>query len=203
MQQPKCKISRRLGTNIFPKCAKVYSRRPYPPGQKKKRRTAAPSEYGRELKEKQKLRYLYNLKENQFRNYVKDILKRSGRIEDAPTALMQLLERRLDNVVFRLGLAASRQQSRQMVSHGHFMVNGRKVTVPSYQLKLEDEITIRPGSSGKEIFKDLETRLNKYEAPSWLEFDKKILKGRVTGYPLFEHVAPPVEISSIFEFYSR
>lgn len=203
MQQPKCKISRRLGTSLFPKCAKVYSRRPYPPGQKKKRRTTALSEYGRELQEKQKLRYLYNLKEKQFRNYVKDILSRGGRIQNAPTALIQLLERRLDNVVFRLGFAVSRQQARQMVSHGHFMVNKRKVTVPSYSVKIGDTISVRPRSHNKEIFRDIELKLAKYQPPAWLELDKKTLEAKVVGYPSFEEVMPPVEIASVFEFYSR
>lgn len=203
MQQAKCKISRRLGVNVFPKCGKVFARRPYPPGPKKKRRAAHLSEYGRELREKQKLKYLYNLREKQFSNYVKEILARRARAQDASAALMQKLERRLDNAVFRLGFAITRQQARQMVSHGHFVVNQRKVTIPSYQLRVGDEVSICPGSQKKVIFRDLQVRLNKYEVPLWLELDKRGFKGKVIRYPSFEEAVPPAEISSIFEFYSR
>lgn len=203
MPQARCKISRRLGINLFQKCAKAYSRRPYPPGPKKKRSPSPLSEYGHELREKQKLRYLYNIKERQFRNYVKDILKKGGKVENAPAVLMQTLERRLDNVVFRLGFAVSRQQARQMVSHGHFMVNQRKVNIPSYQVKIGDRISVRPRSIKKAIFQNIELKLAKYELPSWLKLDKKTLQAHVVGYPSFEEIAPPVEIASIFEFYSR
>lgn len=203
MTQAKCKISRRLGTNIFIKCTKVYARRPYPPGPKKKRAASSLSEYGRQLIEKQKLRFLYNIKEKQFKIYVKKILAKRGRIEDAPTALIQMLERRLDNVVFRLGLAVSRQQARQLVNHGHIMVNNRKVNIPSYQVKIGDEISIQPQSTNKAVFKDIRLKIAKYNPPSWLQFNKEELKAKVVSYPSLEEAAPPVEISSVFEFYSR
>ncbi len=203
MQKAKCKISRRLGLNIFPKCAKVYARRPYPPGEKKKRPTPPLSEYGRQLREKQKLKYLYNLRERQFRNYVRKILERRHRIEDASSALMQLLERRLDNVVYRLGFATTRQQARQIVSHGHIMVNNRKVTIPSYQVKEGDEITIRPESRKRVLFQNIEKRFAKHKPPSWLALDPQKVQGKVISLPSFEEVAPPVDIASIFEFYSK
>lgn len=203
MVQAKCKISRRLGVNIFPKCGKTFSRRPYPPGPKKKRRTAQLSEYGKELREKQKLRYLYNLREKQFGNYVNSILGRRGRVEDAATALIRVLEKRLDNVVFRLGFATTRQQARQLVSHGHFLVNQKRTTVPSYQLKKGDEVSIRSQSRQKAIFKDLEARLKGYQSPSWTEFNSVNLTGKIVGEPSLAEAAPPVEIASIFEFYSR
>jgi len=180
------------------------SRRPYPPGPtKKKRRVAALSEYGKELREKQKLKYLYNLKERQFRNYVKTILAKRERTESAPELLIQKLEKRVDNVVFRLGFAKTRQQARQLVSHGHFLVNGRKTTIPSQQVDIGDEVSIRPQSLSKGIFRDLTVYLKKYNPPSWLELDKVNFKGRVVANPSLEEAKPPVELSSIFEFYSR
>lgn len=203
MPQAKCKISRRLGVNIFPKCGKIFARRPYPPGPKKKRRAVPLSEYGKELREKQKLQYLYNLRERQFSNYVKKVLAVAKKGKDAQTLLLQLLELRLDNVAFRLGFAKTRHQARQLVSHGHFMVNKRRITVPSYQLKVGDEISIRPGSKNKIIFQDLEMRLKNYQLPSWLELDKKNFVGKVINLPSFEEVVPPAETSSIIEFYSR
>lgn len=204
MSQARCKISRRLGVNLFSKCAKVVSRRPSPPGpQKKKRRTAPLSEYGKELREKQKLQYLYNLRERQFRNYVKAILARRGKVENAPQFLVQTLERRLDNVIFRLGFATTRQQARQMVSHGHFLVNGRKITIPSHEVRMKDEISIRPQSARKGVFRDLAMRLKGYVPPSWLQLDKEHFKGKVIGIPSLEEAMPPAEISAIFEFYSR
>ena len=203
MIQAKCKISRRLGVNVFPKCGKVVARRPYPPGPKKKRRTAQLSEYGKEMREKQKLRYLYNLREKQFGNYVRNILTRRGGSEDAAVALIQARERRLDNAVFRLGFAATRQQARQMVSHGHFLVNQKRTTVPSYQIKKGDEVALRLQSRQKTLFKELGPRLKSYQSPVWLELDAEKLTGKIVGDPSLEEAAPPVEMSSIFEFYSR
>jgi small subunit ribosomal protein S4 len=204
MKQAKCKISRRLGVPIFSKCAKVLSRRPYPPGYTKRKRRPAPlSEYGKELREKQKLKYLYNLRERQFRNYVKAILAKRTKVESAPELLIQMLERRLDNVVFRLGFAKTRQQARQLVAHGHFLVNGRKTTIPSQQLKTGDEISIRQQSLSNGIFRDLKSQLKNYNPPSWLTLDKDNFTGKVIGTPSLEEVQPPAEISPIFEFYSR
>lgn len=204
MQGAKCKISRRLGANLFQKCAKVVSRRPYPPGPPKKKRGASPlSEYGKELREKQKLRYLYNVRERQFRRYVKEILAKRERAESASELLLQTLERRLDNVVFRLGFAKTRQQARQLVSHGHFLVNGKRTTIPSRQVRTGDEISLRPQSLSRAIFRDLATYIKSYTPPSWLELDKENFKGKVVGIPSLEEALPPAEISAVFEFYSR
>ncbi len=203
MQQAKCKISRRLGTNIFPKCEKAFARRPYIATPRKNRRSPGLSEYGKELKEKQKLKFLYNLKEKQFSNYVKNILARRSRVGDASAYLIKLLELRLDNVAYRLGFAATRQQSRQMVSHGHLMVNGRKITIPSYMVRSGDEISIRPQSKEKGLFKNMGLRLKNVQAPSWLELDKENFKAKVVADPSLAEAMPPVEISAIFEFYSR
>ena len=205
-----CKICRRLGTKLFLKGEKCFSpkcpmlRRPYPPG-KKKRRRGNISEYNRELREKQKLRNWYNLSETQFNKYVKVVLKKRGSstVQDAPTLLIQKLEKRFDNVIFRMGFADSRPQARQLVSHGHFLINNKKVDIPSYQVKQGDKISISESARKKSNFQNLPVLLKKKQIASWLSVDTKKLEGEVKSLPTLEEVAPPVEISMIFEFYSR
>lgn len=209
MIDSKCKICRRLGVKLFlkgekclsPKCPMV--KRAYPPGQKGKRRSSPPSEYARELREKQKLKNWYNLKERQFKNYVKEALSQRGKVEDATVFLIKNLESRLDNVVFRLGFATSRKAARQLVSHGHFLVNGRSVNIPSYRLKKGDVISLKPQKIKKGIFQNLKNLLKKHKTQSWLSLDAEKLEGKVLSEPKIEEVAPPVEIPAIFEFYSR
>lgn len=209
MINSKCKICRRLRVKLFlkgekclsPKCPIV--KRNYPPGQKGKRRPSHLSEYGKLLREKQKLKNWYNLKERQFKNYVKEILERRGKIEDASNSLIKILESRLDNVVFRLGFAISRAQARQLVSHDHFLVNGKSINAPSYLVKKRDLISIKPQKIKKAIFQNLKNLLKKHKTPSWLELNVEKLEGKVVGEPSLEEAAPPVEISAIFEFYSR
>lgn len=209
MIDKKCRICRRLGEKLFlkgekclsPKCPLI--RRPYPPGQKGKRRFRRLSEYGKQLKEKQKLKKWYSLRERQFKKYVREVLESRRKIEDAPSLLIKKLERRLDNVIFRLGVADSRSQARQLVSHGHFLVNGKPVNIPSFLVKKGDKITLRASSKKKSIFQNLQVKLKKYQPPSWLSFDVKSLIGEVVGSPTLEEAAPPADISAIFEFYSR
>jgi small subunit ribosomal protein S4 len=209
MIDSKCKICRRAGVKLFlkgekclsPKCSMV--KKPYPPGQKRKRRGGSLSEYGKELREKQKLRNWYNLKERQFRKYIKEAMEARGKVEDASAVLIKLLESRLDNAVFRLGFSSSRALSRQLVSHRHFLVNDRSVNVPSYSVKKGDKIKLKPKSSKKNIFRNLSSILKKQKPPSWLELDSEKLEGKVIGEPNLEEAAPPAETSSIFEFYSR
>lgn len=183
------------------KCA--LKRRPYPPGQKGKRRQAGFSEYGKQLREKQKLKNLYHLRERQFKKYVKEVLEKRGRVEDAANLLIRKLESRLDNVVFRLGFARSRAQARQLVSHGHFLVNGKAINIPSHQLKKGDLVSFKPQKSKKATFQNIKNMLKRYKTQSWLELNAEKLEGRVIGEPSIEEVAPPVEISTIFEYYSR
>lgn len=209
MINSKCKICRRAGVKLFlkgdkclsPKCPIV--KRPYPPGPKKKRRKAAFSEYGKELREKQKLKNWYNLNERQFRKYVRGVLEKRGKVEDSALLLVQKLESRFDNVIFRLGWAASRSQARQLVSHGHFLINNRSNNIPANQLKKGDKISIHPASLKKAIFKSLPVALKKYQPPSWLEINKEKLEGKVQTLPTLEEAALPAEISVIFEYYSR
>jgi small subunit ribosomal protein S4 len=180
-------------------------KRPYPPGPKGKRRKGPPSEFAKQLAEKQKLRKIYNLSERQFKNYVKEILKKRGRalVGDASVELIKVLESRLDNTVFRLGFATSRKQARQLVSHGYFLVNGKSVNIPSYLVKKGDVISLKPGKLKKKICQNFKDLLKKYNPPSWFEFNKEKLEGKVIGEVNVEEIAPPVEISTIFEYYSK
>lgn len=204
-----CAICRRLGVKLFLKGERCLSlkcamiKKAYPPGQKRKKARSSSSEYAKELKEKQKLRNWYNLKENQFRKYVRTTLEARGKIEDAGALLIKTLESRLDNVIFRLGFAPSRTQARQMICHRHFSVNDRAVNIPSHLVKKGDKIAVRPISQKKAIFRELPNILKKYKPPSWLELNSAKLEGKVVGEPSFEEAAPPAEIASIFEFYSR
>jgi len=210
MPTNQCKTCRQVGQKLFlkgercfsPKC--VLIKRAYPPGPKGKRRRRQLSEYGRELKEKQGLKKLYNLKEQQFKNYVKKILQKGGQnLQDPALLLVQALEKRLDNIVFRLGFAKSRPQARQMVSHGYFTVNGKTTKIPSYQLKKNDVLQIRVQKIQKTMLQNLKPLLKKQKTPVWLELDAEKMEGKVIGEPTLEEAAPPAEIPTIFEFYSR
>ncbi|OIP76048.1 MAG: 30S ribosomal protein S4 [Parcubacteria group bacterium CG2_30_36_18] len=209
MKKAKCKICRRLGAKLFlrgerclsPKCPML--KKAYPPGQKRKRRPIPLSEYGKESREKQKLKSWYNLKERQFKNYVKKVLAMKGKVEDASEFLVNLLETRLDNVVFRLGLANSRAQAKQLVSHAFVLINGKSIDTPSYQVKKGDIISLKSQKMKKANFQNLKNMLKKYKTPGWLELNVEKLEGKVIGEPTLEESAPPVEIPAIFEFYSR
>ncbi len=210
MENSKCKICRRLGIKLFLKGERCFSqkcpmiKRPYPPGVTGKRRKRPLSEYGKELKEKQKLKNWYHLEERQFKKYVKGVLKKRGKVEDVGALLIIILETRLDNVIFQLGFTPSRLQARQLISHGQFLINDKKVDIPSYQVKKGDRINISPLSlQKKNIFKNLPTLLKKQRLPAWLELNLEKLEGKVLRFPALEEVMPPAELSSIFEFYSR
>src|SRR4030042_2079747 len=206
MNVSKCKICRRAGIKLFlrgercssQKCPMI--KKPYPPGPKAKKRVKSLSEYGKELREKQKLKNWYNLEEKQFRNYVKDILKARGKVADAGAALIKTLESRLDNVVFKLGFAPSKFAARQMVSHRHLMVNDRPINISSYLVKKGDKISVNPNSLKKTIFQKLSSTLKKYNPPSWLKLDAEKLEAKVIDSPNLEEAVPPAEPSAIFEF---
>lgn len=210
LSQNKCKICRRAGVKLLlkggkcpsPKCP--FVKRNYPPGfQGKNKKRHYLSEYGKQLREKQKLRYFYNLSERKFKSYVKKALEKRGSDVDSRELFIKSLERRLDNVVFRLGLADSRPQARQLVSHGFFQVNGRKVDIPSYSVGQGDVISVKPSYQEKAGFSSLKVKLKNYQAPNWLKLDIKKMEGEVTGEPDLESTAPPADIFTIFEFYSR
>ncbi len=209
MKIKQCRICRRMNQKLFlkgekcssPKCPLI--KRPYSPGEKPKKRRGGFSEYKKELLEKQKLRLWYGLSEKQFKIYIKKILKKRGREEDASSKLIKTLEKRLDNVVFRLGFASSRRQARQLVSHSNFLVNGKPVNVPSYQVRQGDVISLKEQKKKKAFFKKVLSSLKKNQPMSWLELDKEKLSGKVIGEPNIEETGAPAEVSSIFEYYSR
>ncbi|MDD5606346.1 MAG: 30S ribosomal protein S4 [Candidatus Pacebacteria bacterium] len=209
MKDSKCKICRRVGEKLLLKGDRCLStkcsliKKPYAPGIKGKKRRRVMSEYGKELQEKQKLKNWYNLRERQFSKYVKEVLEKRGKVEDAGALLIKKLESRLDNVIFKMGLASSHTQARQMVNHGHFLVNEKKVDIPSYQVKKGDKIIIRPQSLNIGLLKNIQLKLKKYKAPSWLKLNLDKLEAEVIQEPFLEETAPIAEISAIFEYYSR
>lgn len=179
-------------------------KRPYPPGGPKKRGGRRSfSEYAKELREKQRLKSWYHLGEKQFKDYIKKVLKKRGRVTDSQDLLIKYLERRLDNVIFRLGFSPSRLGARQLVTHGHFLVSGQRVNIPSYSLGKGDRISALLSSRSKPIFQKALEDLAKRPLPAWLKFDSKTAEVQVIGEPSFEEAAPPADISAVFEFYSR
>jgi len=179
-----------------PKCAMV--KRPYKPGPHGKSRQKALSEFGQQLLEKQKVMFTYGVRENQLRKIFKESSKRK---ESGINPAINLLERRLDNVVFRMGFAPSRIIARQYVSHGHLKVNGRKVTIPSYQIKVNDVITIRPESANLLIFKNVLDSIKQYQAPLWISVNKEKLEGKIKSLP--QDIEIPFDINLVVDYYSR
>ncbi|MDD3386541.1 MAG: 30S ribosomal protein S4 [Candidatus Pacebacteria bacterium] len=209
MKQSKCKICRRLGEKLFLKGEKCLSakcamvKRPFPPGQKAKKRRSNLTEYGREVKEKQKVKRWYNVSESQFKKYVIEVLENKTSEVDVASQLISKLETRLDNIVFRLGWAKSRAQARLLVTHGHFLVNGKRIDIPSYKVIIGDSISLREGSKNKEIMKALPENMKKYAVPQWLTYNSEKIEGKLSKLPTSEDVQVPSELSSIFEHYSR
>lgn len=199
ISKPKFKICRRLGPGVYDKCQTAKfsaSAKVTLPGGK---RPKAPTEYGAQLIEKQKVRFSYGISERQLSNYVEKV----SHIKGAGTAekLFEHLESRLDNAVYRMGLGASRRATRQMVSHGHFVVNGTRVTIPSYELKSGDVVKIREGSKAKKIFVNLADKLKDYTAPTWVTFDLANMEGKVLAKP--KNVETFLDLNAVLEFYSR
>jgi small subunit ribosomal protein S4 len=186
-----------------PKCpiVKKSPARNYPPGQHGQRRTRRPSEYGLQLREKQKVRRYYGVLETQFRKIYAQAERKGGVTGDN---LLQLLESRLDNTVFRMGFADSRQQARQLVRHGHFTVNGRKTDIPSYQVRPGDVIAVKSESRGKEYFVTGTDLLQSKQAPEWLSVSPSELSGRVVTLPARDQMEIPLfNEALIVEYYSR
>ena len=199
ISKPKFKICRRLGPGVYDKCQtakfSASSAKTLPGGKRPK----APTEYGVQLIEKQKIRFSYGISERQLSNYVKKV----SAVKGAGTAekLYEGLESRLDNVIYRMVLGASRRATRQMVSHGHFIVNNHRVTIPSYEVKIGDVIKIREGSKVKKIFSNLADRLKDYTAPTWVSFDINSMEGRILAKP--KNIETFLDINAVLEFYSR
>ena len=209
MKYDQCKTCRRLGQKLFLKGDRCYSakcamlRRASTPGPQKKRKGGSPSEYKKSLDEKQTLKKQYGLSERQFKRYVKETLAKMGKVQDVSAELIGRLEKRLDNVTFRLGFAKSRAQARQLVSHSYLTINGKPVNIPSYQVEKNDVIAIKETKKAKGAFKDLAAELKKKEIPAWLSLNKDKLEAKTIGEPSLDEVKPLAEISLIFEYYSR
>ncbi|MBY0376579.1 30S ribosomal protein S4 [Patescibacteria group bacterium] len=199
ISKPKFKICRRLGPGVYDKCqTSKFSTSTGPTGALGKRPKQL-TEYGTQLVEKQKIRFSYGITERQLSNYV----AKASTIKGAGTAekFYEELESRLDNVVYRIGLANSRRGARQMVSHGHFIVNDHRVTIPSYALKIGDVIKVREGSKVSKLFTNLGERLKDYKAPAWVTFDIDKMEAKVLGKP--KNAETFLDLNAVLEFYSR
>lgn len=200
-----CRLCRREGVKLFLKGDRCYSdkcaveRRPYAPGMAGKKRPRD-SEYRLQLREKQKAKRIYGVLEKQFRNYYKLATRMPGITGEN---LLRLLETRLDNVVYRLGFAASRDEARQMVRHGHFLVDGRRVDIPSYRVKAGQTIAVAPNAKDLSVIKAALISSSKIEIPGWLEVDMEKLQGKVLSLPSREQIDAPVREQLIVELYSK
>ena len=199
---PKYKIARRLGPAVFEKTQTqkfALSEARHAAGKKRDKRSKALSDYGLQLIEKQRVRFSYGITERQLSNYVQKAIETKG---NPAENLFTALESRLDNVVYRMGIAHTRRLARQMVSHGHFVVNGKRTKVPSYSVSVGDIITPREGSRKSVLFTDLPTKLKNYSVPKWLKFDIDNIKSEVVGVPVLES-GSAINLNAVFEFYSR
>ena len=199
---PKAKIARKFGENIFgnAKITKILERKNYAPGQHGQSRRRRPSNYGLQLKEKQKIKYMYGLLERQFRKFFQKADKMIG---ETGLNLLQLLERRLDNVVYRLGFSPTRAAARQLVNHKHFLVNGKSVNIPSYLVKENDQISVRSKSRKLAVVHDSVKLVRGDLDSGWLSLDKASLSGMVTKLPEKEDFDATLKVQMVVELYSK
>jgi len=201
-----CRLCRRENLKLFLKGDRCYSdkcafdRRGYPPGQHGQRRGRKTSDYGIQLREKQKVKRMYGLSEKQFHLFFERADRKKG---ITGTNLLVFLERRLDNVVYRLGFVNSRAQGRQLVMHQHFFVNGKKVNIPSYLIKIGDVVEVREKSRKVKTIEDSLDAMVRRGVPQWLELEKKDLKGIVKSFPIREDLTMPIQEQLIVELYSK
>ena len=203
---PVCRLCRREGIKLFLKGPKCFTdkcpleKRNFAPGQHGKDRKAKVVGYGLQLREKQKTKRMYFAQETQFRNYFEKAARSKGVTGEI---LLQQLERRLDNVVYRIGLGISRRQARQLVRHGHIQVDGRKVNIPSYEVSVGEEIAVREGSRKLAILELAKEFASHQSAPTWLEINRDNYSGRVLSLPKREEIQLPVNEQLIVELYSK
>lgn len=201
-----CRLCRREGMKLFLKGAKCFSdkcpieKRNFAPGQHGKDRKAKIVGYGLQLREKQKTKRIFFTQERQFRNYFEEAARSKAVTGEM---LLQQLERRLDNIVYRMGFAVSRRQARQLVRHGHVHVNGRKVDIPSYQVNVGEEIAVREKSRQLLVLQAAREFTSHQASPTWLEIDRENLKGRVISIPKREEINLPINEQLIVELYSK
>ncbi len=200
-----CRLCRRENMKLFLKGERCYTekcaveRRPYPPGQQGQGRHKF-SEYGIQLREKQKVRRIYGVLERQFRHYYEEAARKKGITGEQ---LLTMLERRLDNVVYRLGFASSRTEARMLVRHGHVSVNGKRVTMPAFEVKVGMSIAVREGSRQVGRIAEALQNVDKRGVPEWLDLDAKNFTGTVRGMPAREHITMPIQEQLIVELYSK
>jgi small subunit ribosomal protein S4 len=201
-----CRICRRENLKLFLKGDRCYSdkcafdRRSYAPGQHGQRRRGKISDYGVQLREKQKVKRMYGLSEKQFRLFFQRADRQKG---ITGTNLLVMLERRLDNVVYRLGFVNSRAQGRQLVRHSHFLVNGKKATIPSILIKQDDVVEVKEKSRNMQAINDSLDAVVRRGIPQWLELEKENMKGIVKGIPVRDDVTMPIQEQLIVELYSK
>jgi small subunit ribosomal protein S4 len=203
---PVCRLCRREDVQLFlkgdrcfsQKCA--YERRPYPAGQHGQGRKKRPSDYGQQLREKQKVKRMYGLLEKQFRGYYYRAARMKGVTGEN---LLSLLERRLDNVVLRCGFGSSHAEARQLARHGHFLINGKKINIPSYLVKPGDQIEVREGSKGVQKIVDALGKVDRTSRSAWIELDKDAMKGKITALPARADIAADIDEQLIVELYSK
>jgi small subunit ribosomal protein S4 len=203
---PKCKKCRREGKKLFLKGERCYGvkcamiKRPYAPGEhgQSRSRRMGLSEYGIQLREKQKVKRTYGVLEKQFKKYYEMASRMKG---NTGSLLSSLLERRLDNVVYRLGFAESRNKARQLVNHGHFLLNGKKVDIPSCLIKEGDIISLK--NEEEKCFQDLKKTLKNYKTPSWLSLEYQKLQGKVISLPIAKEIDSEIDIHLVIEHYSK
>jgi len=206
-ERKKCRICRRAGEKLFlkgdrcasPKCAMI--KRPFPPGIHGSKGVKGLTEYGKQLGQKQKVRKMYGITEKQFRKHLKEAIKQKGVAGDN---LVTKLESRLDNVVFRMNLASSRSEARNLVSHGHFTVNGKKLNIPSAYVRVGDKIAVKENKVGKKYFTNKQAILKKdLNLPSWISFDPTKMTGEIIALPNKDDNSLNVDVQEVVEFYSR
>ena len=204
--KPKCKICRRVGEKLFLKGEKCFSqkclflRKPSPPGRPPKRRYSKISEYAKELKEVQKVKKTYLMGEKQFRKLIREVLEKKKK-ENVSELLMKRLEKKLFNVVYSAGLTNSRNTAKQLVSHGHFLLNDKKINIPSIEVKIGDKIKLRKKSKENNYFKEKISSIKEKNINSWLSFDKKKIEISIVSDPFLEE-GMKVDIPLIISFYS-
>lgn len=205
-REPVCRLCRREGMKLFLKGERCNSdkcaieKRNFPPGQHGKDRRPRLLGYGLQLREKQKLRRIYGILEDQFRHYFEKAAGASGVTGEM---LLQLLERRVDNVVYRVGLATSRAQARQAVRHGHFQVNGRKVSIPSYLVKAGDVVEVRQGSKENAAILASREATGHQTMPSWIEVERENLRAKIVNLPQRQDISLPIQEQLVVELYSK
>lgn len=198
---PKFKIAKRLGAPIFEKTQTQKFELSLARGGRRVKRAGQASDYKKQMTEKQKMRFSYGITEKQLRRYVDDAVSKTG--HQPVAVLMDRLESRLDNVIYRMGLAKTRRLARQIASHGHICVNGKRMTIPSHRVKIGDVITIREGSRQTGLFIDLNNTFDVARLPAWVTFDPKKHAGTVTQAPIYNPSETLFDPEQVMEFYSR